>query len=436
MIFELLCFAGHLIPFPSANNPYAVRVSSRCPELWMQTFPNKVLRLTQIRKLANRNLCTTRNIYGVDTETLIGLLADWKVPSYRANQVREWVYGRGAESFDSMNNLPAALREKLSSEFRFGDLSTQLELLSKADGTVKRVYALPDNQLIESVLMPYETGRTTACISSQAGCGMNCSFCATGQMGFSRQLSAAEIFEQVLRFRNMLLAGDDKRALTNVVFMGMGEPLANYNSVLLAVRRIMSELGIGARHITISTVGIPPRIRKLAHESITGWEGDTSSLQVNLAVSLHCATNTKRSSIMPVNNRYPIDELLAACKYYTDVTNRRISFEWALIDGDTDTEEAAVELGSLLSSYDLRHLCHVNVIPLNPTDKFAGKPSSKKTVQAFIDTLKREFGITATPRVRRGIDIDAGCGQLKAEVMRKLRSERQAARQQSLSNIV
>jgi len=376
-----------------------------------------------------RALCTTRNIYNTDNDSLIDILAEWKVPAYRAKQIREWVYVKGIESFEDMNNVPMSLRKKCTDTFRFGDLSTKLELISKKDSTVKRVYALPDQQLIESVLMPYSSGRTTACISSQAGCGMNCSFCATGQMGFSRQLSANEIFEQVLRFRNLLLGGDTDtpRSLSNIVFMGMGEPLANYDNVMLAVRRIMGELGIGARHITISTVGIPPRIRKLAHESVTGWEGDSSSLQVNLAVSLHCATDAKRSSIMPVNRRYPIEELMDACKYYTQVTNRRITFEWALIAGETDTHQSAIELGSLLAGSGMKQLCHVNVIPLNPTDDFSGQPSTKLAVQAFIDTLRREFGIIATPRVRRGIDIDAGCGQLKSDVVKKLKRERLAS---------
>ena len=190
---------------------------------------------------------------------------------------------------------------------------------------------------------------------------MGCVFCATGQMGFSRQLSSAEIFEQAQIFSTELKKTNQR--LSNVVFMGMGEPLANYDNVLAAVRRLNTDLGIGARHITISTVGLAPRIRKLAEENI----------QVGLAVSLHQTTDAKRSALMPVNKRYPIPELLEACRYYIERTNRRISFEWALIRGDTDTEETAHELGRLLKGM----LCHVNVIPLNPTTKFDGKPTSK-----------------------------------------------------------
>lgn len=199
--------------------------------------------------------------------------------------------------------------------------------------------------------MPYTDGRQTACISSQAGCGMGCVFCATGQMGFSRQLTASEIFEQAQRFSAELKATDKR--LSNIVMMGMGEPLANYDNVLAAVRRMNTELGIGARHITISTVGIAPRIRKLADED----------LQVGLAVSLHQANDENRSKLMPVNERFPISELIDSCKYYIDKTNRRISFEWALIRNQTDTPAVAHELGGLLRGM----LCHVNVIPLNPT---------------------------------------------------------------------
>ena len=259
-----------------------------------------------------------------------------------------------------MANIPLQLRTMLSSDFTFGSLKVASEQVSK-DGTRKRAYELHDGQLIESVLMPYEDGRRTACISSQAGCAMGCVFCATGQMGFFRQLTAAEIFEQAQIFSSELRKADQR--LSNVVMMGMGEPLANYDNVIQAVRRMNDELGIGARHITISTAGLAPRIRKLAEENI----------QVGLAVSLHQTTDEKRSALMPVNNRYPIAELLSACHYYVDKTHRRVTFEWALIRGDTDTPETAHELGRLLKGL----LCHVNVIPLNPTDGFGGKPTQK-----------------------------------------------------------
>ena len=233
---------------------------------------------------------------------------------------------------------------------------------------------------------------------------MGCVFCATGQMGFFRQLTATEIFEQAQRFSAELRNQDPPQRLSNIVLMGMGEPLANYENVLQAVRRINAELGIGARHITISTVGLTPRIRKLADEN----------LQIGLAVSLHQTNDTARSALMPVNERYPIADLLDACRYYVERTNRRITFEWALIRDQTDSPATAAALGRLLQGL----MCHVNVIPLNPTSGFGGKPTSKAGVDEFCRVLGT-FGVPATPRIRRGIDIDAGCGQLKQELLNR-----------------
>eukprot|EP01035_Chromulina_nebulosa_P024805 gene24804-32301_t len=338
------------------------------------------------------------NFYSVVDDELETLMIGWKHKKFRVKQVRHWIYDKGVESFDEMNDLPIDLRQKLSTIYSIGTLKLAQEQVS-CDGTKKRAYELNDGQLIESVLMPYEDGRRTACISSQAGCGMGCVFCATGQMGFSRQLTSTEIFEQAQRFSAELRRNDSR--LSNIVFMGMGEPLANYDNVMQAVRRIQSELGIGARHITISTVGLVPRIINLADEN----------MQVGLAISLHQTTDEKRSLLMPVNKRYPIAVLR---EYYVSRTKRRVSFEWALIQGQTDTEATAHELGALLQGL----LCHVNVIPLNPTAGYAGKPTSKEQMQKFIAILA-SYGVTGTARVRRGIDIDAGCGQLKADLIRK-----------------
>ena len=314
--------------------------------------------------LRNRRLVSSlssgMNFYGTNKDDLTALLKSWDQPAYRIKQIERWIYDRGVTDFSGMKDLPKDLRSRLAEFYSVGVLKLVTEQVSK-DGTRKRAYALHDGQLIESVLMPYNDGRRTACISSQAGCGMGCTFCATGQMGFSRQLTAAEIFEQAQAFSAELKQQGQR--LSNVVFMGMGEPLANYDNVLAAVRRINTDLGIGARHITVSTVGLAPRIRKLAEED----------LQVGLAVSLHQTTDEKRSALMPVNKRYPLEELLAACRHYIARTNRRISFEWALIRGQTDTPETAHELGALLRGM----LCHVNVIPLNPTSDFHGKPTSK-----------------------------------------------------------
>ena len=355
----------------------------------------------------------TRLLSGVNfhdiTETqLLDQLSTWNEPSFRAKQVRSWVYERGAQSFNEMTNLPNALRGKRSEKYKLQTLTIAMEQISK-DGTIKRAYELQDKQIIESVLMPYDDGRFTACISSQAGCAMGCTFCATGQMGFARQLSSTEIYEQVQRFSSELAA--KRKRLSNVVFMGMGEPLANYRNVMAAIRRIQSELGIGARSITVSTVGIAPRIRKLATEDI----------QVDLAVSLHQADNAVRSALMPVNDRYPLPELLDACRFYIATTNRRISFEWALIAGQTDSIETAHELGGLLEGM----LCHVNVIPLNPTPGFAGKPTSREQVKKFCEVLKKSYGIAATPRTKRGVDINAGCGQLRTDLLQRRKRETQ-----------
>ena len=354
------------------------------------------------------------NFYSFQESEFISLLSSWKQPKFRLKQIKSWIYEKGCEDFDEMNNIPIELREKLKSFFTFGVLELATEQISQKDGTRKRAYRLHDGQLIESVLMSYNDHRRTACISSQAGCAMGCVFCATGQMGFSRQLTEAEIFEQAQRFSSELkkLKNSDgsssNERLSNVVMMGMGEPLANYDNVMGAIRRMNTELGIGARHITISTVGLAPRIRRLADEDI----------QVSLAISLHQPTDVKRSALMPINKRFNIEELLSATRYYMDKTHRRVSFEWALIRGETDTQEVARDLGKLLSSQLPRQLCHVNVIPLNPTSGYDGRPTRKEDVDIFCNILG-EYGISATPRTRRGIDIDAGCGQLTQELKKK-----------------
>ncbi len=232
---------------------------------------------------------------------------------------------------------------------------------------------------------------------------MGCVFCATGQMGFSRNLSAGEIVEQTLVLSRWLELRGER--LSNVVLMGMGEPLHNYDAVLAAIRRMNASegLGIGQRHITLSTVGLVPQIRRFAEEG----------LQVKLAISLHAATDEERSALLPVNRRWPLSDLLDACNYYIEKTGRRVTFEWALIANENDVPEQAHALGSLLEGL----LCHVNLIPLNPTTGYSGFPSDGERVEAFQTTLA-EYGISSTVRVRRGIDINAGCGQLKSEVIR------------------
>ena len=355
------------------------------------------------------------NLLSLSLGELETLLVSWGQPKFRAKQVWAFVADKGVRSFDEMSNLPKALRVQLSEHLSIGSLSVAIEQVSK-DGTRKRAYVLDDGQLVESVLMPYNDGRRTACISSQAGCGMGCTFCATGQMGFVRHLTATEIFEQAQTFAAELKAlPSGSERLSNVVMMGMGEPLANYDNVLEAARRINSELGVGARHITISTVGLAPRIRQLAREP----------QQFTLAVSLHEAVDEARSAIMPVNRRYPIAELMDACREYVDVTGRRISFEWALIAGKNDSPEVAERLGKLLRP--LRGKCHVNIIPLNPTGGFDGRPGDSRALAEFVKVLDRKHGVPASARVRRGIDIDAGCGQLTQTRKKRMEKEAEAA---------
>jgi 23S rRNA (adenine2503-C2)-methyltransferase len=235
---------------------------------------------------------------------------------------------------------------------------------------------------------------------------MGCVFCATGQMGFARHLTSDEIFEQAIRFARDLEARGER--LSNVVLMGMGEPFHNYDASLSAIRRMMDQLGIGARHITISTVGLVPQIRQFAQEG----------LQVKLAVSLHAATDAERGALLPVNKRWPLDELIAACHEYVEKVGRRVTFEWAAIAGENDTPEQAHALGKLLKGLK----CHVNIIPLNPTSGYEGGPSAMARVNIFIETLAA-YGVPATVRVRRGIDIAAGCGQLKSKVLKAQRED-------------
>lgn len=336
-------------------------------------------------------------------EELTTLLGGWGEKAYRARQVWQWLYQHRVTDFEQMKNLPATLRIRLAAETHIGGAVLAREIHSSDGETRKYLFQLHDNQLIETVLMEYSGVRRTACISTQAGCAMGCVFCATGQMGFARNLTPGEIIEQAL-FVARVLAADGER-LSNIVLMGMGEPFHNYEAVMAAIRRLLDAdgLAIGQRHITVSTVGLAPAIGRFADEG----------LQVRLAISLHAATDTERSALLPVNKRYPLNELMAAARSYIEKTGRRVTFEWALIEGENDTPEQAHRLGKLLEHM----LCHVNVIPLNPTGGYAGKPPDSSRVRDFIHILE-SYRVPATIRIRRGIDISAGCGQLKTEVLR------------------
>ena len=342
--------------------------------------------------------CKT-NLYRLTFAELTDFLTAQGEKAYRARQIWHWMYEQRVNRFDAMTNLPGSTIAKLQASATLGSLDLVARQQSR-DDTEKRLYRLHDGQFIESVLMPYDDDRMTACISSQAGCAMGCVFCATGQMGYARNLTAGEIFEQAMVFACELHARGER--LSNVVFMGMGEPFHNYAASLAALRQLMDRLKIGARHITLSTVGLAPQIRRFADEG----------LQVSLAVSLHKTDDAQRSALMPVNRRWGIEALLDACRYYVSRTNRRITFEWAAIAGENDTAEEAHRLGRLLSGL----LCHVNIIPLNTTGDYAGLPAQSASIKRFSDVL-RGYGVSSTVRVRRGIDIDAGCGQLKTAVL-------------------
>jgi len=345
-----------------------------------------------------------QNLYDMNQEQIAAMLKEWGEPAFRAKQIIDWLFQQKVTQVEQMTNLPKALRTKLAAAVRIGVLEPAGQQLSSDGMTVKRLFRLPDGQLIETVLMDYDDGRRTACISTQAGCAMGCVFCATGQMGFARNLTAGEIVEQAIVLARELEAAGER--LSNIVLMGMGEPFHNYDNTLQAIRVLNDAqgLGIGQRHITVSTVGLVPAIHRYADEG----------LQVGLAISLHAATDRERSRLLPINERYPLRDLLDAVRYYIDKTSRRVTFEWALIRGENDTIEQARSLGQLLKGL----LCHVNMIPLNPTGGYDGAPSDPARVEAFKAELER-WGVSSTVRVRRGIDIQAGCGQLKAEVLRR-----------------
>jgi 23S rRNA (adenine2503-C2)-methyltransferase len=332
--------------------------------------------------------------YDLTREQLAELLAG--TPRYRVDQVWHGLYSQLGEP-ESWTDLPKALRADLV-EVLPPALTPVTESVSDKGDTVKFLWELAGGSRIETVLMLYRD-RATVCISSQAGCAMACGFCATGQAGFTRHLTPGEIVEQVVRATER--ARTSHRRVSNVVFMGMGEPMANEAAVWTSVERIHGELGLSARHITISTVGIIPGIRKLA----------TRPLPVNLAVSLHAANDTLRNELVPINRRYPIKDLVDACRDYLGARNRRISFEWAMIDGVNDRDADARELAALCRR--LRPAAHVNLIPLNPPPGYPTRGSSLKRVHDFRDELER-LGANATVRQNRGTDIDAACGQLAA----------------------
>ena len=314
-------------------------------------------------------------------------------PPFRALQVYRWL-ARGVDTFDEMTDLPASFRRTLAEKSYIASAQIERKLCSRLDDTVKYLFRMHDGQLVESVLMHYKYG-WTICISSQVGCKMDCSFCATGKSGFSRNLSASELLAQIQSAQK-----DMGVRISNVVLMGMGEPLDNYGNVTRFLDLVSSEdgLNIGMRHISLSTCGIVDRIYDLAQKNY----------QLTLSVSLHAPNDCIRSRLMPVNRRWNVEELLAACRAYLQKTGRRISFEYAMIDGVNDSERCAQELAGRLHGM----LCHVNLIPVNRVPGSSFEKSRKEALQKFLSVLIKN-GISATVRRTLGADIDASCGQLR-----------------------
>jgi len=336
------------------------------------------------------------DIRDLSLEELAAYLKSVGAETFRAGQIFGWIYQKGAWGFEAMSNVPQGLRGRLNKDFVLKPNQIAQKLISK-DGTTKFLFDLHDHEKIESVLIPTST-RTTACISTQAGCKFGCKFCASGIGGWKRNLTCAEIITQVLHVKQEAL--QHKRPLTNIVFMGTGEPLDNFINLMKAVRIINSNKGIniGARHITISTVGVVPKIKELADEG----------LQLELAISLHGYDNPSRNVLMPVNKKYPFDELIAACREYVRRTHRQITFEYILIKDVTCTSHAVASLKKAFKGI----ICKMNLIPYNPVPEFDHKTPSKEEMAAFRNSLENS-GVHATIRTPRGKDVNAACGQLR-----------------------
>jgi len=324
---------------------------------------------------------------------LTELMTGFGEPKYRAAQIFRWLH-EGVTSFDEMTNVSKKLREKLVENCYISNASIEKKLISSYDDTRKYLFSFFDGETVESVLMKYHHGYTS-CISTQAGCKMGCTFCATGQGGFSRNLTASEMLAQIQAEQK-----DNGIRISNIVLMGMGEPLDNFDNVVRFLRLVSCENGmnIGMRHISLSTCGIVPRIYELAD----------MKLQLTLSVSLHAPNDDIRSRTMPVNKKYPVAQLLDACRYYNAQTGRRISFEYAMIDGVNDSDSCATELGKKLKGM----IAHVNLIPVNTVSGTGYRKSKKDRQQSFINILAG-YGITATVRRTLGSDINASCGQLR-----------------------
>lgn len=336
------------------------------------------------------------DIRSLTYEELSEKLSELNLPKFRTAQVYSWLYEKGVTSFDEMTNLSKDLRAVLSDNFEIKNCRIDLKQVSKIDGTVKYLYELDEGEFVECVVMNYKYGYSV-CISTQLGCKMGCKFCASAIGGFKRHLTPSEMLSEIYTAQK-----DLNIKISHIVLMGTGEPLDNFDNVLRFLELVTAEKGlnISIRHISLSTCGIVPKIYELADRQ----------LGLTLSVSLHAPNNELRSNTMPVNDKWSIEELLKACRYYTDKTSRRISFEYAMIKGVNDSESCAKELAKRLKGM----LCHINLIPVNNVRENAYLKSDNKSMKAFIDILEKN-GLTVTVRRTLGSDIDASCGQLRAK---------------------
>jgi 23S rRNA (adenine2503-C2)-methyltransferase len=346
-----------------------------------------------------------KTLSGLNTDELYALVQEHDAPRYRGKQLSEWVYRHGAHTLDEMISLPGDLRARLSTEYEVG--RSHIEAIRHSrDGTFKLLLSLRDGSKVETVGIPY-TDRLSCCLSTQAGCPVGCIFCATGQSSYIRNLTAGEMVDQVLTVqetaRDRQLQSDKRSSrIDHVVFMGMGEPLLNYEATVKAIQLLNSEMGIAMRHLTVSTVGFVPGIYRLAQEK----------MQVTLAVSLHAPTDDLRRKLIPGMKKWSIAEIMDACNEYLKQTGRRVTLEYCLINGVNDGVSEAHELASLLHGLN----CHVNLIPYNPVRELDFRASSRERVHAFREILEGA-GIRVTRRVQRGSDIDSACGQLRQRTL-------------------
>ncbi len=347
------------------------------------------------------------DLRGLTLPEISQIVADMNEPAYRAGQIASWVFGKGAGSFEEMTNLSKSFRAELSDRACLNPLNPARHSKSRHGPTTKYLFELGDGQKVETVLIG-GSRRNTLCISTQVGCAIGCRFCASGLEGLVRNMTTAEIVDQVVQVRNQTTLTGEARPINNIVVMGMGEPLANYRQVLRAVRIINADwgLGIGARRITLSTSGLVPKIYQLAEEK----------LQFELSVSLHATDDRTRTRIVPINKRYPLKQLMKACRHYTGATDRIITYEYVLLKGVNDRFQDAENLVKLLK----KDKCKLNLIPYNPVRGLPYERPDEHRQAAFVEAL-RTGGLQLTMRRERGRDIDAACGQLRLVESRRSR---------------